>query len=336
MKRLLLLLLCLAPALGLMKAQTDPSLPPTPLSSTLSADTLLIEPAAHHSSELDAPAVKEDHTLMWIPDSLREQVDHLLEGRFKVVRDNSLIDLNETTVFRGDTIPMILKDRNLGRFDRGLFNHLFVPKGTWSFGLTASYGEFSTSDLEIFDVLNDIDLSAHSFSIKPSISYFIRNNLSIGLRLGYTNSKAAIGSFKVDIDEDMNFNLKDIMYRSEQYTAAIALRQYIGIARRGRFGVFNELELAFSSGNSDFNRPFNSVLKETHTTYMDARLTFSPGLCVFVMKNVSFNISFGVFGFYLRNEKQITDGESSGNRLTSGANFKINLFNIAFGLGVHI
>lgn len=69
---------------------------------------------------------------------------------------------------------------------------------------------------------------------------------------------------------------------------------------------------------------------------MQARLSFSPGVCVFIMKNVSFNVSFGVFGFYLRNEKQTVNGEPLGNRFTSGANFKFNIFNINFGIGVHI
>ena len=101
-------------------------------------------------------------------------------------------------------------------------------------------------------------------------------------------------------------------------------------------GIYNEAELSFASGNSDFDRPFNGELRRTHTTNMEARLTFSPGVCVFIMENVSFNLSFGVFGFYLRNEKQLVDGEPMGNRFTSGANFRINLFNLAFGLGIHI
>ena len=140
----------------------------------------------------------------------------------------------------------------------------------------------------------------------------------------------------MDIDEDMNFNLHDIMYRNESYTAAVLFRQYIGIARRGRFGVFNEVELAFSSGNSDFQRPYAGELRTTHTTYMKAGLNFSPGVSVFMMKNVAFNLSFGVFGFYLKNERQMENGIEIGNRTTSGANFRFNLFNINFGIAVHV
>lgn len=273
---------------------------------------------------------------VFVPDSLQDDVIRLLKGHSKVVDDESRIDASEKVIWKGDTVPMQLKTRNLGRFDRGLSNYLFIPKGQWSFGLTASYGEFSTDNMELFNLLSDIDINAHAFSIKPYMMYFIRNNLSVGMRFGYTSSKGNIGSFKVDIDEDMNFNLHDVMYRNESYTAALMFRQYIGIARKGRFGVFNEVELAFSSGNSDFCRPYGGELRNTHTTYMNAALNFSPGVCVFIMKNVSFNVSFGVFGFYLKNEKQTENGEEKGNRVTSGANFRFNIFNINFGIGVHI
>ncbi len=273
---------------------------------------------------------------IYVPDSLQNDVLKILKGHSKVVDDESKIDSKEKVTWRGDTVPMQLKTRNLGRFDRGLSNYLFIPRGQWSFGLTASYGEFSTDNLEMFNLLSDVDVRGHIFSIKPYMMYFIRNNVSVGMRFGYTSAKGNIDSFKVDIDEDMNFNLHDIMYRNESYTAAFTLRQYIGIARRGRFGVFNEVELAFSSGNSDFARPYAGELRNTHTTYMEAALNFSPGVCVFIMKNVSFNLSFGVFGFSLRNEKQMENGEKVGNRMTSGANFRLNIFNLNFGIAVHI
>lgn len=312
-------------AMAMLAAATLPS----SASDQCKLDTFGIEPSLF-------PAVPEGYTRICVPDSMLQAVQHLLDGRHQVVDNGNDIDLEETTVFRGDTIPMVLRDRNLGRFDRGLFNWLFIPRGTWKIGATASYGEVSTSDLQAFSLLSDVDVSGHIFSIKPYISYFIRDNLSVGVKLIYSNSKARIDSFNVDIDEDMNFNLKDIMYRNEEYSAAMTLNQYIGISRRGRFGVTNEIEVAFASGNGDFNRPYDSVMKNTHTTYMETRLNFSPGVCVLVMENVSLNVSLGVFGLYLRNEKQTVDGQPLGNRFTSGANFRINLFNISLGLGIHI
>lgn len=274
--------------------------------------------------------------MVWVPDSLLRDVELLKKGQHKIVYDESKVDLNEKTIYKGDTIPMVLKDLKLGRYDRGLFNFLFMPKGMWTLGLTASYGKFSTEDLQLFDVLSDVDISAHIFSIKPYVSYAFKSNVSAGLRLEYSNMQGDIHNLNLDIDEDMNFSINDVMYHSESYSASLLLTQYIGLSRRGRFGVFNEVQLSFSGGTSDFNRPYDSVLRCTHTKFFDTRLTYSPGLCVFVMKNVSCNLSFGVFGFYIRKENQTVNGVKSGSRVNSGANFRFNIFNISFGLAVHI
>lgn len=273
---------------------------------------------------------------MWIPDSLQKQVRNLLIGKAKIVRDRSFVDPNEKVIINGDTVNLIIKDRNLGRFDRGLFNFLFIPKGQWKFGLTASYGEFNSSDLKMLDLLSDFNFKGHTFSIKPSVSYFIKNNISVGARFIYSSSKANLGSMSVDFDEDINFSIADVGYSNEEYSTALTCTQYLGLGRGDRFAVFNEVELAFASGNGRFIRPYNGEPKDTKTNYIKAQLTFSPGVCVFIMKNVSFNISFGVFGYHIKNEKQTENGEKLGNRFTSGANFKFNIFNINFGIGVHI
>ena len=278
---------------------------------------------------------------VWVPDSLKTKVATLLEtGEYATkvyLREKAQeIDPDEKVVFRGDTLKMILKDRNLGRYNRGLFNYLFIPKGIWQVGLTASYGEFSTSDLEILDLVSDIDFKGKLWSIRPYFQYFFKSNLSLGLRLSYTEGKANIGSFKVDIDEDMNFNLHDILYKSNSYAASFTFSQYLGITRKGRFGVFNEVELALSGGNSNFVRPFNGEMRDTHTRNFQAALNFSPGVCVYVMDQVSFNVSLGVFGLYIKNEKQKVNGENLGWRTTSGANFRFNIFNINFGIAVNI
>lgn len=288
------------------------------------------------ASELSADTVSSAGKYYYIPDSLSSDVEQLLRGHSRVVDDQMNLDLNEKVLIKGDTIPITLKQPNLGRFDRGLTSLLYIPKGQWMFGLTASYGELSTDNLEIFGLLSDIDINANAFTIQPYLSYFIRNNLSIGLRFKYYNAVGNINSFNVDIDDDMNFSLNDIQYKAESYTAAVFLNQYIGLTRHGRFGIFNEVALAFSSGSSNFQRPYGGNLRTTHTNWMQAELSFSPGVQVFIMKNVSFHVSFGVFGFNIRKENQSEDGESTGDRISSGANFRFNIFNINFGIGIHI
>ena len=273
---------------------------------------------------------------IYVPDSLQNDVFLLLEGHSKVVDDQNKLNPEEKTVYRGDTVPMVLKSINLGRYDRGLFNFLYIPKGTLSLGLTASYGEISTRDLELLGLISDVSVGGHVFSIKPYLQYFIKNNLSVGVKFGYYNARGNVDTFNVDIDDDMNFSLNDIVYSSRTFSYAATLTQYIGLSRRGRFGVFNEIELAMNHGVSHFQRPYGGVLRNTKTVTTEGQINFSPGIQVFIMKQVAFHVSFGVFGFNFKNERQTEDGEFTGKRFSSGANFRFNIFNINFGIAVNV
>lgn len=246
-------------------------------------------------------------------------------------------DLPDMKVIVGnDTVSMILKDRNLGRFDRGLYNFLFIPKGHWAFGLSASYGEFDTEDVQILSLMKDLNFKGKLYSLKPEVNYFIRNNQSIGFKFNYTRGEADLHTMSIDFDEDINFSLKDISYYSQSYGVACFYRNYIGLSTLKRFAIFNEVALNFSSGSSRFIRSYNDEPRDTRTYTTSAALQFSPGVTMFIMDYVSFNVSFGVFGVNITHESQKTNGVEEGSRTTSGANFKFNLFNISFGIGVHI
>lgn len=244
--------------------------------------------------------------------------------------------LDERVVVAGDTVPIILPAPNYGRYDRGLFNFLFIPKGQWMFGLTASYGEFNSDDVQILSLIKDFSFKGKIYSIQPTISYFFRSNQSMGLKLNYSRGIADLGGLSFDFDEDMSFKLSDISYYSETYTASVFYRNYVGLGADKRFAIFNEVDLAFGSGSSRFKRSYNGEVKDTKTLTSKWSLNFSPGLTMFIMDNVSFNVSFGVFGLHVTHDKQYTNGEDEGTRTSSGANFRFNLFNINFGLGVTI
>lgn len=235
-----------------------------------------------------------------------------------------------------DTVSMILRQPNLGRYDRGLHNFLFIPKGQWQIGLTASYGSLDTDDIEVLSVLSDLDFHGKTYSVKPYVGYTFAHNHAIGLKAVYNRGDADLGSLGLDLGDDLNFHLSDVAYHSQTYSAAVYYRSYVGLTRAKRFAVFNEVDLAFTSGQSTFSRLYNSEPRVTKTNITEASLNFSPGLCVFIMENISFNVSFGVFGVKIHKESQRTNGVEEGSRITSGANFRFNIFNINFGLGVHI
>ena len=254
-------------------------------------------------------------------------------------------EMDEKVIVGNDTVPLIIPERNFGRYDRGLFNYLFIPKGQWAFGLTASYGEFDASDVEVLQFLNDLNFNGRQYAIRPTVSYFFRSNQSVGLKFDYTRQEADVDHFAMNAGDDLSFDIRDVSFYSSKYSIGIFYRNYVGLGRSKRFAVFNEVALSFGSGSSRFKRPYNNVMHDTRTDMTEATLNFSPGICVFVVDHLSFNVSFGVFGLHMRHDKQVTDlhntdgtvtREEEGSRFSSGANFRFNLFNINFGIGVHI
>ncbi|MCM1522298.1 MAG: hypothetical protein NC039_06570 [Muribaculaceae bacterium] len=244
--------------------------------------------------------------------------------------------LQERVVVGSDTVPIILHAPNYGRYDRGLFNFLFIPRGQWLFGLTASYGEFNSDDVQILSLIKDFNFKGKMYSVSPTFGYFFRNNQAVGMKFVYSRGIADLGGLAVDFDDDINFTLSDISYYSQMYTASVFYRNYVGLGTEKRFAIFNEIDLAFGSGSSRFKRSYDGDVRDTKTLTSKWSLNFSPGVTMFLMDNVCFNVSFGVFGIHYTHDRQYTNGIDEGSRISSGANFKFNIFNINFGLGVCI
>lgn len=247
--------------------------------------------------------------------------------------------MQQRVIVGHDTVSIILPQRNYGRYDRGLYNFLFIPKGEWAVGLTASYGSIDSKDMQLFNTISDLNFEGKQYAIRPTVSYFFTHNSSLGVKLAYTRGEANLNSLSVDIDDDLNFSLKDVGYFSRMLDFGIFYRNYVGLSTAKRFGVFNEVDLSVGLGRRNFRRYYDSQLRDTRTDVTRVSLNFSPGLCVFLLDNLSFNVSFGVFGLHFTNEKQHTTyGDNGvtedGSRFSSGANFKFNIFNINFGIGV--
>ena len=264
----------------------------------------------------------------------------LRKGRlFKRQPVDSLQAQTEMLIYKGDTVPSILySKRQIGRFDRELKNYLVVPKKTWDVAITANYYGLDAQDYRLLSYITNLSFKGQVLAVNPSISYFFKHNQSIGIRGGFSKYFFDLDNFNVDIDEDINFNLKDIYYHQKSFSAAIFYRNYIGLDAGHRFAVFNEIALQYSHSTAEFQRMYDGVPSVTNGVSDGLRLNFSPGVSVFINEHASFNLSFGVFGWYFSRERQHTTGgeEVSGSTTTSGANFKINLFNLAFGIAIYI
>ena len=254
----------------------------------------------------------------------------------QTVLDQLETDDVDLVIVGNDTISIILPEKNYGRYDRGIFAYLFVPKGQFSCGLLASYGEISTDDMQMLNLISNLNFSAKSYSVKPHMSYFYKHNKELGVRFGLSSTDFDLKSLSADIMDDISFDMRDVAYKTKTTSLSVFHRNYIGLDRGRRFALFNEVALRYDRGSGTFSRLYNDEPKETKSNSNAFRLDFSPGMCVFIQEKVAFNVSFGIFGWFWNREHQVTNGTDEGNFSSSGAKFKFNLFNLNMGVSVYL
>ncbi len=230
----------------------------------------------------------------------------------------------------------IIYTKPVGRYDRGITNYRFIPKNKWIGGVTVSVFNFESDNSRLlFSLLKDIDLNLRTLSVKPFVGYAIKDNTVVGLKFGYSRISGGIDNLALNI-EDLDIALKDIKYTDDSYSFSLFHRSYIGLDPKGLFGLFNETTLGYSTGSTRFSRGADETLKYTDTSINQLKVGINPGIAIFIMPNVGAEVSFGVAGFTYNWEKQKKSSGETGKRTNSGANFKINLFNINIGLTVCI
>ena len=264
------------------------------------------------------------------------QAHDSLRVRTVYVHDTIYIERPAVEAAQPDSSEIIYT-KPVGRFDRGIINYRFIPKKKWVGGLTFSYINYDGEDSRmLFSLIKDFDCNFRTISVRPFVGYAFKDNVIVGLKAGYNHTVADLGNISLNIDDDLSFDLKDIRYSEDSYSIALFHRSYVGLDRGKRFGFFNESSLSYNNGSSTFTRGKDEALKRTETTIHEIHLGLNPGVAVFIMENVCAEMSFGVVGFKYRIEKQKNNEGETGKRTASGADFKINLFNINIGMCLHI
>ena len=260
--------------------------------------------------------------------------DSLMKYKLVVVHDTVYVPIPEAKMPVDSS--RIIYTKPVGRYDRGITNYRFIPKNKWIGGVTVSVFNFESDNSSLlFSLLKDIDLNLRTLSVKPFVGYAIKDNTVVGLKFGYSRISGGIDNLALNI-EDLDIALKDIKYTDDSYSFSLFHRSYIGLDPKGLFGLFNETTLGYSTGSTRFSRGADETLKYTDTSINQLKVGINPGIAIFIMPNVGAEVSFGVAGFTYNWEKQKKSSGETGKRTNSGANFKINLFNINIGLTVCI
>ena len=231
----------------------------------------------------------------------------------------------------------------VNRIDREIDKNVFAYKNEWICGVSASYGTLSSDDSDIALIIEDLNLGGSIVSVKPYVGYFYRNNLAIGARFGYTHMAGNFDNANINLGNFINgieFSTEGVAlgYLSNAYSFSVFHRAYVPLDKRGRFGVFGELELEGSYGRSKFSFMFNDEWNRSISDTYKVRFNFNPGIAAYIFPNVCATVSFGLGGLQYNHIKQF-DAEGNptgGTRNFSKLRFRLNIAEINIGVTVHL
>lgn len=226
------------------------------------------------------------------------------------------------------------------RVDRNIGVNKFVYKGEFMLGLTASYGNISTDNSDLMLLVNDIDVSLRSTTVRPFLAYAYRDNMAVGIRFGYQYINGGLGNVDVNLgllaDGLEGMNISDLGLRNESFSWALFHRNYLGLDRRGIVGVIIESEMLVKTGTSRFMSGGDAVDSSLSRNFA-AQLNVNPGLAIYIFPQVCVTATVGIGGLRYNNVRQYdAAGEVIGRRDHSSLNFKINITDIQIGLVAHL
>lgn len=217
-------------------------------------------------------------------------------------------------------------------YDRGIEMKTFIPKGQWMVGATFSYNEHVDDNFEFMSVLKDITSDGYTFKVTPVVSYFIKDNISIGARFAYGRSITNLGNLSLELGDDLSFDIDHYEAVSNSYTGSVFMRMYLNLGDSKRFGLFNEGRVSYGYSESVSQSGTGVDLSGIYQLKHNLNIGFSPGLTCFINNYVAAEASVNVAGLNFNWYDQTKDQVTPGTRRSSSASFKINLFSIDIGI----
>ena len=220
---------------------------------------------------------------------------------------------------------------------RGLVNmsKMFVPKGQWLTGLSASFSTHS-NDMYNIVIINDVASAGYTVNVAPMLGYAIRDNLIAGIKFGYSRNLLRLdeGGISIGGDSGLSLNAENYYSLKHTYEGSMFVRQYIPFGSNMRFALFTEAQLVF--GGSQAKYLAHVPVDGTYETSFSTSLNVTPGIAAFITNDVALELNVGMMGVTFMTVRQTHNQVETGKRNESLMNFKINLLSIGLGLAIYL
>lgn len=264
----------------------------------------------------------------------------MMKKQIKIVVVLMLLFCSFSVVAQESNIPSHLHQlkREQRRERRGLveMGNVFVPKGQWIFGGTASYSTHDNDKYKLL-ILEDVTSTGYTVKASPMVAYAVADNMALGGRINYNRMFMRIDSASLSFgDEETGTHLSTDFYYAlkHSYSAGAIWRQYIPLGANRRFALFNEIELSMGFSRAKFAT--DSPVRGTFSKSYDAGLGINPGVIAFASNVMAVEVNVGVMGIQFSHAKQVHNQVASGKTNSSFMNFSVNLFSIGLGVSFYM
>ena len=261
---------------------------------------------------------------------------------YKVELPKSVID--SVAANEGSKVYMLIEDTvavesqttdRRGMTGRDAMKNVFVPKGQWMLGGQVSWNQWDNDNLNYL-VLKDINFEGYTFSAGPYFGYFFANNFVVGGRVSYNRYYVSLGELNLNLGDDLNIGLKDLYYLQHSYETSAFLRSYLPIGNSKVFGLFGEFQLNYTFSEGKNCTGSDETITAVYERIHNLELGLAGGMAVFITNNVAAEVMLNVGGYRVRWGRQNTNNIEKGSITSSGANFRVNLFSVKFGVTYYL
>ena len=222
-----------------------------------------------------------------------------------------------------------------GMISRDAVKTVFVPKGQWMVGGQIAWNQWNNDNLNYL-VLKDINFEGYTFSTGPYLGYFFANNMAVGTRFSYHRYYLNLGEFDLNLGEDFNIGMKDLYYLQHNYETTMFLRSYLPLGKSKVFGLFGELQLSYTYSEGKNSTGVDETYSSTYESVNNMEIGLGGGMVVFITDYMAAEVMLNVGGYRFKWGHQNTNNIEEGKLNSSGANFRINLFSIKFGVTYYL
>lgn len=218
---------------------------------------------------------------------------------------------------------------------RGMANMqaVYIEKGTRSVGLSFGYDSWKAdgeNGYDLFGIVKELEGNLTLGDVSASGAWFIKDNLSVGFRIGYTDTRVSFDSTLIATVE-----LPDRNISRQTVNGALACRGYLPLFDGRILALFFEGRL---SGSTGYNKSYRVTQNGKEGSYSDiwsASVGLYPGISVFATQNISFEVQLPLLEGGCQWQKQDSTESGDGTLNHSFVRFKPSLIGLRMGLVYH-